>query len=107
MFKFISKLFPSKHVKDVKGLLPIVEEINSYYEEYQKLTDDELRQKTAEFKELIKQNTQELEEKIAEYQEKLKGDLTHQERVDIYTELEQLDKLLHQTWPMPAKMAAG
>ncbi len=94
MFKFISKIFPSKHEKDVKHILPLVEEINAYYEEYQKLSDDELRQKTAEFKELIKQNTKELEEKIVEYQDKLKGDLTHQERQDIYGELEDFDKQL-------------
>ncbi|TFG37739.1 MAG: preprotein translocase subunit SecA, partial [Candidatus Aminicenantes bacterium] len=96
MFKFISKIFPSKHEKDVKHVQPLVEEINSYYEEYQKLSDDELRQKTAEFKELIKQSTLELDEKIIECQAKLKGDLTHQERQDIYGELEDLDKQLQE-----------
>lgn len=97
MFKFISKIFPSKYEKDVKAILPLVEEINSYYEEYQKLTDDELRQKTIEFKEIIRQNTEELEKNIAELGEKLKGELTHQERVDIYRELEDLDKDLQDT----------
>lgn len=96
MFKFISKIFPSKHEKDVKHIQPLVGEINSYYEEYKKLSDDELKQKTSEFKELIRQNTQELEEKIVEYQDKLKGELTHQERQDIYGELEELDKQLQQ-----------
>jgi preprotein translocase subunit SecA len=97
MFKFLSKIFPSKHEKDVKAILPLIEEINSYYDEYQKLTDDELRQKTIEFKEIIKQSTEELEKNISELQEKLKGELTHQERVDIYRELEDLDKDLQDT----------
>jgi preprotein translocase subunit SecA len=96
MFKFFSrifsKLFPSKYEKDVKTILPLVEEINSYYEEYQKLSDDELRQKTAELKEIIQNNTKEYEDKINELQEKLKGELTHQERIDIYGELDDLDK---------------
>ena len=87
MFKFFSrifsKLFPSKYEKDVKTIKPLVEEINSNYEEYQKLTDDELKQKTTGFKETIQNNTKEYEEKIVELQEKLKGDLTHQERIDI------------------------
>jgi preprotein translocase subunit SecA len=96
MFNFFKKVFPSKHEKDVKNILPLVDEINSYYEEYQKLTDDELRQKTGEFKELIKQNTKELEQQIAEYQEKLKADLSHRERQDIYIELEELDKQLYE-----------
>ena len=94
MFNFFRKIFPSKHEKDVKLLLPLVEEINAYYEEYQKLTDDELRQKTQEFKELIKNNTQELEDKIVELQGKLKDEQTHQQRVDIYRELEELDNEL-------------
>ncbi len=94
MFKFLSKIFPSKHEKDVKHVRPLVDEINLYYEEYQKLSDDELRQKTTEFKELIRQNTQELEDKIIEYQDKLKEELTHQERQDIYGELEDIDKQL-------------
>ncbi len=101
MFKFISKIiskiFPSKYEKDVKAVLPLIEEINSYFEEYQKLTDDELRQKTIEFKEVIRQNTEELEKNISELQVKLQGELTHQERVDIYRELEDLDKDLQDT----------
>jgi len=40
--KLLSKIFPSKHEKDVKAILPIVEEINKYYEEYQELSDEEL-----------------------------------------------------------------
>jgi preprotein translocase subunit SecA len=91
MFNFLKKIFPSKHEKDVKGILPLIGEINSYYEEYQKLSDDELRQKTQEFKEIIKNNTKELEDKITELQAKLQEDLTHQERIDVYTELEDLD----------------
>jgi preprotein translocase subunit SecA len=59
MFKFISKIFPSKHEKDVKELIPYLEEINTYFEEYQKLSDEELKQKTVEFKNLIKERTQE------------------------------------------------
>lgn len=96
MFSFLRKIFPSKHEKDVKSILPLIGEINSYYEEYQKLTDDELKQKTQEFKELIKNNTQELEDKIVELQSKLKEELTHQQRVDIYGELEDLDKELQE-----------
>ena len=54
MFNFLSKLFPSKHEKDVKEILPYIGQINEFYEEYKNLSDDELRAKTTEFKELIK-----------------------------------------------------
>jgi preprotein translocase subunit SecA len=95
MLKLLSKFFPSKSEKDIKGLLPVVDEINGYFEEFQKLTDEELIAKTAFFKDKIKEETAELEGKIAELQEKLKSDITHSERQDIYIELNDLDKDLH------------
>lgn len=94
MFKFISKIFPSKHEKDVRELLPYVEEINQYYEEYKKISDEELIAKTQEFRELIKSTTKELEDKIIALQDKLKTDVTHEQRQDIYSELNDLDKEL-------------
>ncbi|MCX7878550.1 MAG: preprotein translocase subunit SecA, partial [Ignavibacteria bacterium] len=96
MFKFLSKIFPSKHEKDVKQLLPIVEEINSYYEEYRKLSDDELRAKTQEFKKLIRENTEELENKISELRQRLTEDISHEERIQIYEELEETEKELYE-----------
>ena len=54
MFNFFSKIFPSKHEKDVKEIIHYVAEINEFFEEYKKLSDAELIAKTAEFKELIK-----------------------------------------------------
>lgn len=96
MLKLISKLFPSKHEKDVKALLPYVEEINSYYAEYQKFSDDELRAKTQELKQRIKDNTAETEGKIAELREKLTQDIEHIERMSVYDELDELEKEYYQ-----------
>lgn len=91
MFNFLKKIFPSKHEKDVKELLPIVDEINEHYKELASLTDDELRAKTAEFKELIRKNTQEHEDKIVELRSKLTNDISHDERKEIYDELEKTE----------------
>ncbi|MCE1166251.1 MAG: preprotein translocase subunit SecA [Bacteroidetes bacterium] len=92
MLKIISKLFPSKHEKDVKSLQPLVGEINKYYEEYKKFSDDELRAKTAELKERIHEEVREQEEKINELRDKLKEDVPHEERYAIYDELDILTK---------------
>ena len=55
MLGFISKLFGgSKSQKDVKQLLPVAEKANEYFQQYQSLSNDELRAKTAEFKQRIK-----------------------------------------------------
>lgn len=97
MLKILSKIFPSKHEKDVKLLEPVVDEINAFYEEYQKLTDDELRAKTQELKQRIHEAVDENEKRTLELQEKLKEDIPHDERNDIYDELEDLEKEYDET----------
>ena len=47
----LSKIFKSYSEKEVKRIMPIVNKINSLEEEISKLTDNELRNKTNEFKE--------------------------------------------------------
>ena len=49
-----SKIFKSYSEKEVKRILPIVENINNLEEEISKLTDKELRNKTEEFKEQLR-----------------------------------------------------
>ena len=46
----INKIFGNKHERDIKKFLPLVERINTLERDYQKLSDEELRNKTAEFK---------------------------------------------------------
>ena len=54
MIGTISKLFGgNKSEKDVKKITPQVEKINRFFTEYQSLSNDELRNKTAEFKQRI------------------------------------------------------
>ncbi len=97
MLGILSKFFPSKHEKDVKAIAPIVDEINRYYEEYGKLTDDELRAKTQELKDRIKQEVKDIEDRIGELREKLKTDIEHEERLAAYDELDQLNKDYYDT----------
>jgi preprotein translocase subunit SecA len=51
----ITKIFGSKHERDIKKIKPMVEEINPLFEEYKPLSDEELRGKTGEFKQRIKE----------------------------------------------------
>ena len=54
MIGLLSKLFGgNKSQKDVKLILPIVEQINVHFKQYQSLSNDELRNKTVEFKDRI------------------------------------------------------
>lgn len=47
---FLDKLFGNYSAKEIKRITPLQQKVLSYEEEYRALTDDELRQKTAEFK---------------------------------------------------------
>jgi len=49
----LTKLFGSKHDRDVRKIDPIVETVNKYYDEYNALTDEQLKAKTGEFKQRI------------------------------------------------------
>jgi len=47
--KIFAKLFGTHHEREMKKIQPIVDQINSYEVEYQKLTDEQLKNKTPEF----------------------------------------------------------
>ena len=53
MFNFLKKIFGSKHDRDVNEYRPVVDKINGYYQSYKSLSNDELRNKTIEFRKRI------------------------------------------------------
>ena len=97
MFKLIQRLFPSKHEKDTKAALPVVEEINRFYEEYHPLSDDELKNKTVEFRSRISEETKEIEEEISELRAKLQDEDLEKNHEEIFSEIEELQKSLYET----------
>lgn len=48
--KLVTKIFGTKHQREMKRIQPVVDQINSYESEMQSLTDDQLKAKTEEFK---------------------------------------------------------
>src|ERR1044072_3732179 len=67
MLGFLSKMFGgSKSEKDVKLILPIVEQINKNFAAYQSLSNDQLRGKTQEFKARIKTHLEKIDNEIAD-----------------------------------------
>ena len=90
MLKLIKKIFGDKHEKDLKVLWPIVDEINSHYENIKNLTDDELINKTKEFKEKIQAHTEETRKNIDEFKARLQSDEDF-DRNATYDELDELE----------------
>jgi len=60
--KILTMIFGSKHERDVKAMRPIVAQINALEPEVSRLTDDELRAKTDEFRARLRPTAQALEE---------------------------------------------
>jgi len=94
MLQFFKKLFGSKHERDIQDLYPIVEEINKHIASLEALTDEELRNKTAEFKQRIQEYTKTTEDEIAQLKEKLKQSESFEEREDLYTKIDEHNKRL-------------
>ncbi|RWZ87752.1 MAG: preprotein translocase subunit SecA [Hydrotalea sp. AMD] len=89
MLKLMSKILGgNKSEKDVQKILPIVQKINQFYEQYKTLSNDALRNKTVEFKAKIKAHLTEIDDEIA---------LLQQEADALPpTEIHEKDKLYHQ-----------
>lgn len=67
MLGFISKIFGgSKSEKDVKKIEPYVAKINDFFAAYQSLSNDQLRNKTQEFRQRIKEHLTEIDAEIAQ-----------------------------------------
>lgn len=93
MIGLISKLFGgSKSEKDVKNIMPIVGRINEYFSQYQSLSNDELRNKTAEFRRRIKDHLNEIDTEIKDTNKKAE-ELSINDLLDKDAIYQQVDKL--------------
>lgn len=71
MANFFSKIFGgSKSEKDVKAILPTVTKINQHFKDFQSLSNDELRNKTNEFRTRIQEHLKEIDEAIEQTNKK-------------------------------------
>jgi preprotein translocase subunit SecA len=67
MIGFFSKLFGgSKSEKDVKTIQPLVTKINEHFQSYQNISNDELRDKTIEFRSRIAEHLKDIDAQIAD-----------------------------------------
>jgi len=71
--KGVGQLFGSKTDKDVKGLQPWVEKINAVYVTLDKLSNDELRAKTDEFRDRIQDHLSEIDSEIESLKDQIEG----------------------------------
>ncbi|MFL5809885.1 MAG: preprotein translocase subunit SecA, partial [Flavisolibacter sp.] len=93
MIGFISKIFGgSKSEKDVKTILPMVTKVNENFAAFQSISNDELRHKTVEFRERIREHLKDIDAEIAETNKRAE-DLPFNDLVGKDTVYQEVDKL--------------
>ena len=89
--KILRSLFGDKASRDNKLIRPFVEKVKAVYPEMQKLSNDELRQRTKQIQKQVQDSANKQKEEI----EKLKAtieDTPIDERADIFAQIDKLEK---------------
>lgn len=95
MLGFLSKLLGgNKSEKDVKQIEPVIARVNQFYQQFQSLSNDELRGKTVEFKQRIQAHIAAVDADIAGKKQAAEAlpEQDIQGRDEIYTEIDKLKK---------------
>jgi len=91
----LGKLFGNKYDKDVKGIAPIVEEINNQYEKLIPLTNDELRNKTIDLKKQINDFVAAERKQIKELKKVANSkEIPAEKKEDLYKKIDDLEKTI-------------
>ena len=90
----VKRILGSRHIREAKKLQPLVDRINELFEEYQPLSEEQLKGKTEEFRSFIADATAEIKDEI----EKLREEKRHSEdplkRQELQEALADLDERL-------------
>ncbi len=94
MFEFISKLFGNKASRDLKEVQPFLDATIAVYPQIQTLSNDELRAKTIEFREIIRKEIEEEENELATLRKRIEEeyDMPVDEKESIYKRIDDLEK---------------
>ncbi|MHA6726632.1 preprotein translocase subunit SecA [Chryseobacterium sp. A301] len=85
-----------KNAKDLKEVKKVVAKIKAAEPSIKELSDQELRAKTQEFKELLKSGTQSITEEIHKLEEQIKSSTNIDEKEGMFTQIETLKKESYQ-----------
>jgi preprotein translocase subunit SecA len=91
----LTKIFGTKSERDIKKILPVVEEIKSFEDEIKSLTDDEIKGKTESYRQMIRDATSDVDEQISEIKRKMDSNdesISLEERRELADILEELEE---------------
>ena len=85
-----------KSGKDLKKITPIVDKINHHFIDLEKVSNDDLRNKTELFKKQISENTSEIRNEISDLNDKIAAEKSFIEKEKMFNEVETLESELNQ-----------
>ncbi len=90
--KLLNSVFGSKHEREYKEMQPLVNQINAEYDKLKSLSNDELRNKTVEFRERIAAYLSNIDKEIADLKEHAESEEDLQLKDDQYKKVDGLRK---------------
>ena len=88
---FLSKIFGNKSTRDMKEIQPWVEKVKAAYENISKLSNDELRAKTEELKQIIRDSAAKENEQLARLKAQIE-ETDIEKREPLFAQIDKLEK---------------
>jgi preprotein translocase subunit SecA len=90
--KSIKKVFGTKHDRDVQAYGPVVDRIHEAYDELQSLSNDELRNKTLEFRSRIAEYLSEIDGEMQQLRQQALDEEDVHVKEDLFDELDKMEE---------------
>src|SRR4051812_47503868 len=94
MLKFIAKIFGTKSDKDIKSIMPLVEQTKAEGEKLKSISNDELRAKTQEIQSVIDAALKNIDDQLHALHKEIadKPDLELSEKESIFAQIDKLEE---------------
>ncbi|MEM9545569.1 MAG: preprotein translocase subunit SecA [Bacteroidota bacterium] len=92
MFKIFKNLFGTKYDRDVKLYSPVVEEINRHFESYKDISNDELRNKSTDFRKRIEEHLAGIDQDIQTLNDNAANEADLNAKEELFNQIDDLKK---------------
>lgn len=94
MLKLIARIFGTKSAKDIKRIMPLVEQSKAEYEKLKSISNDELREETGKIREQINSGLKHIDEILATLHQKVADnpDLDINEKESVFAQIDKIEE---------------
>ncbi|HNG89422.1 MAG TPA: preprotein translocase subunit SecA, partial [Saprospiraceae bacterium] len=92
MFGFLKKVFGTKQERDLKGYQALVADVNKHFDAYRNISNDELRSKTLDFRQRIKEYLSDIDAEIVRINQQAIDTEDFQEKETLFKEVDEMRK---------------